>query len=276
MRCDFFEFSQTFSIILLVNHEPVIAGTDDGIWRRIRLIPWNETVPASKKRPQEDVVDDLKAEGPAIMNWLLAGLRDWQENRGWTAERVTAATQKYREAQDILGPFLAAKCEEGPHYKVPVSDLYAVYETWCVEAHEDPITKKELGSKLRDRSFSTKPEGDGNVLTWQGIRLKVRVHTRDDSISPPGKATLADDMEASLVSTRKPSETPGLDFNHPASSAPLALTSGDLSILSLSDLEARAVVLVAEIQGPPPRQDLMPEYERVAGAIAQRQAEAAP
>jgi phage/plasmid-associated DNA primase len=248
----------------------VITGTDDGIWRRIRLIPWNESIPADKKRPQEDVVDDLKAEGPAILNWLLEGLHNWQADRKWTSTKVMAATQKYREAQDFLGPFLAAECEEGQRYRVSVADLYATFETWCVGAHEDPISKKELGSKLRDRGFFTKAEGDENVITWQGIRLKVRVHTNDDSISTPTETTLAEDMENGFVSTRKPQEIPSLDFNSGASEGPPALPP-DISGLSMDELRTRAGALAAFIDGTPPRPERLPDYERLTAEIATRE-----
>lgn len=270
MRCDFFEFSQTFSIILLVNHEPVITGTDDGIWRRIRLIPWNETIPSAKKRPQEDVVDDLKAEGPAILNWLLEGLRDWHDNRAWTSEKVRAATQKYREAQDFLGPFLGAKCEREKRYKVSVADLYAAYETWCVEAGEEPVSKKEIGQMLRNHGFFTKREGDENVHTWQGLRLRVRLNTTYDSVSTPTKSKLAGDMESRVVSSRNPSETPVLDFNSQPMDAPQPLPE-DLSGCTVQDLKDRALALSSYIDGSPPHAERMPDLERLTTEIAARE-----
>ncbi|MGA2614951.1 MAG: phage/plasmid primase, P4 family [Spirochaetia bacterium] len=270
MRCDFFEFSQTFSIILLVNHEPVITGTDDGIWRRIRLIPWNETIPVATKRPQEDVVEDLKAEGAAILNWLLEGLRDWQANRSWTSTKVTAATQKYREAQDFLGPFLVAKCEEGPHCKVSVADLYAEYETWCVEADQDPVSKKEIGEKLRNHGKYTKREGDDNVFTWQGIRLKARLHTTSNSISTPARSILAEEPEQESYRVVNPQKTPDLDFNSQASDTPPALPA-DISGLSTEDLRARHIELASYIDGDPPHAERMPDLERLAIVIAARE-----
>lgn len=56
---DFSEFQQTFSLFLVTNHKPQITGADPGIWRRIRLIPWEVMIPDSEKKPQDEVVSAL-------------------------------------------------------------------------------------------------------------------------------------------------------------------------------------------------------------------------
>ena len=106
MRQDFFSFEQTFSITLIVNHKPIITGTDVGIWRRIRLIPWEYRITDAERRPQDEVVAELTSEGPAILNWLLAGLRDWQSSYYWVAPEVQVATDAYRAEMDVLGDFI--------------------------------------------------------------------------------------------------------------------------------------------------------------------------
>ena len=39
---EFFNFMPTFKIFMATNHKPVIKGTDHGIWRRIKLIPFTD------------------------------------------------------------------------------------------------------------------------------------------------------------------------------------------------------------------------------------------
>lgn len=172
MRQDWFEFEQTFTMFLVVNHKPAISGVDHAIWRRVRLIPWGETLPQAQRRPQEEVVGELVAEGSAILNWMLEGLQDWQNNRHWLAPAVQAATDEYRAQQDRLRTFLDDCCEIGPHFTVTVAELYDAYTRWCDTAGEEALGKGDFGNRLRERGLSTR-RGAKGARAWSGIRLVV-------------------------------------------------------------------------------------------------------
>ncbi len=191
MRQDFFEFEQTFSITLIVNHRPIISGTDTGIWRRIRIIPWTQTISASERRPQDDVVTELVADGSAMLNWMLAGLRDWQTDQQWVAPEVLAETETYRAEQDVLNAFYADCCELGLRYTTAVGDLFQTYSKWATDAGEEALSKVKFGALLRQRGMSQSREAHTRGRRWVGIRLRG---TSGDKI--PGN---------SLVSENKPS-----------------------------------------------------------------------
>lgn len=173
MYGDFFTFERTFSIMLITNHRPRITGQDAAIWRRVRLIPWNETVSEQEQRPQDEVVTELLREGPGILSWMLEGLRDWQQNPQWTAPEVLAATEAYRSEQDAIGGFLADCCELGPRFTVGVAELYNVYERFCNESGEEPQTKKVFGTTLKGRGIDQRRIGHGVGRQWVGIRMKA-------------------------------------------------------------------------------------------------------
>jgi putative DNA primase/helicase len=170
MYGDYFEFDQTFSIVLFVNHRPVITDTSDGMWRRIRLIPWTYQIPEGERLPQEGVVAALLTEAPAILNWLLEGLQDWRRDPHWVAPAVVAATTAYRQEQDRLGGFLGDCCELGPFFTAAVADVYARYEQHCKDEGEEAVNKSTFGKLLRDRGLSTK-RVTGGARAWQGLRL---------------------------------------------------------------------------------------------------------
>ena len=49
MHENYWEFLPTHKIILACNHKPIIRGTDDAIWRRVKLVPFNVTIPPKER-----------------------------------------------------------------------------------------------------------------------------------------------------------------------------------------------------------------------------------
>jgi len=171
MRQDFFEFPQTFDLLLITNHKPNITGADNGIWRREKLIPWEFHIPDAEQRPQEEVVTELLTEASGIFNWLLDGLKDWQANDHWVAPEVLAATEQYRLEEDALAEYLAERCEFGARYVINVADLYDDYSQWVTTCGEDPLNKAVFGRLLRQRGVSQRRGGHGGPRRWVGVRL---------------------------------------------------------------------------------------------------------
>jgi hypothetical protein len=62
MREDFWSFQPTHKLFLAGNHKPSICGDDEGIWRRIRLVPWNVVIPEEERDPE--LPSKLRAELP--------------------------------------------------------------------------------------------------------------------------------------------------------------------------------------------------------------------
>ncbi len=96
----------------------------------------------------------MVAEGPAILNWLLAGLRDWQADRGWMASEVQAASEDYRAEMDVLADFIRDRCILGPRYSVPKSQLYEAYMSWCEATHERPLGRRGFTRRLLERGIA--------------------------------------------------------------------------------------------------------------------------
>jgi len=174
MRQDFFEFQQTWSIFLVVNHKPVITGQDRAIWRRIRLVPWEATIPDNEQRPQDEMVEELTREGSAILNWLLKGLNDWQTDKKWIAPEVITATRDYQQEQDLLAGFLADRCELGKHYQERFAALYTAYKVWCAAEGEKPTSKRQFSSMLDQRGITSTKEGKRHIFMKSGIKLSDR------------------------------------------------------------------------------------------------------
>lgn len=74
---EYFSFKPTFKIFMATNHKPKIRGADIGIWRRIKLIPFNITIPPEQR--DKKLTEKLIAENSGILNWLLKGYSMWKK-----------------------------------------------------------------------------------------------------------------------------------------------------------------------------------------------------
>lgn len=151
MRENFWEFAPTHLPIVVTNHKPTVRGEDYGIWRRLRLVPFNVTIPP--ERQDKHLVEKLRHELPAILKWMVEGCLAWQ--RGGLAEPpcVAAATDAYKADSDILGLWIADCCSTSEGESGRASELYASYRAWCEKGGERAATQKRFSERLAGLGF---------------------------------------------------------------------------------------------------------------------------
>ena len=130
MHEDFWSFKRTHTFWLSTNHLPTIQGNDDGIWRRVKLIPF-----AFDLRKVTTPIPDLdkilvESEGAGILNWLIAGYLDYKRNGFVEPECVKLATGDYRNQEDELASFETDCCVIGPQYMATSKKLFDAYVGW--------------------------------------------------------------------------------------------------------------------------------------------------
>uniref|UniRef100_A0A6M3IZ16 Putative DNA primase n=1 Tax=viral metagenome TaxID=1070528 RepID=A0A6M3IZ16_9ZZZZ len=165
-----FEAELSFSLFFVTNHQPTIHSTDEGIWRRVKEIPWAYEIPLDQRKAQDHVVQELLSQSPGILNSLIAGLQDYLQTPHWTAPEVQEATNAYRAEQDILADFLSEYCETHPDAFIPVGELYDKYKGSL--DNEFPIAKTTFSKRLRGRGFQQATRGHKNTRCWIGLRIK--------------------------------------------------------------------------------------------------------
>ncbi|MEC3756577.1 phage/plasmid primase, P4 family [Bacillus halotolerans] len=182
LRQEYFEFTPEFKVFFTTNHKPIVKGSDEGIWRRIRLVPFTVTIPkekVDKKLPQK-----LAAEMPGILRWAVEGCLKWQKEGLKEPEVIRKATEGYREDMDILGPFLAERCVIHPAAKIESKEIYKEYKNWCFENDDVELKNRAFYRQLEIRGFK-KEVGAKNKLFFFGIGLqKFQSHLNfDDGVS---------------------------------------------------------------------------------------------
>jgi putative DNA primase/helicase len=159
MRQDEWNFSPTHKLVLITNARPRIAGTDEGIWRRIRLVPFDVTIPEQEQDPK--LPERLRAEAPGVLKWLVEGCLEWQREGLKPPAAVARATSSYREEQDSLADFLAGIVATKAGSRLKASTLYQAYVKWADESGETPLGQRRFGEGLVTRGYRRVREGTG-------------------------------------------------------------------------------------------------------------------
>ena len=169
---DFFTYQPVFKPLLATNHKPEIRGVDEGIWRRIMLLPFAVTIPKQKR--DEKLPGKLEQELSGILNWALAGLSAFLTQGLDPPEAVQAATAIYRTDQDVLGSWIDDNCDIGPEVSDEYSVLYRDYVSWCEKNKEEVVSKARFSSSLDERGCVSHRGTKGKRLRL-GIARKLGI-----------------------------------------------------------------------------------------------------
>lgn len=139
-----FEFTPVFKMWLATNHKPTIRGTDTGIWRRIRLIPFEVCIP--KDKVDKNLKYKLRKEFPQILRWAVEGCLMWQQEGLEPPEKVLKATAEYKNEMDILATFCEAclVVDNMPAHQIPANELFNVYQQWANKNNEYVMTSRKF------------------------------------------------------------------------------------------------------------------------------------
>lgn len=183
MRSEFFDFTPVLKLWIGTNHRPVIRGTDRAIWRRVKLIAFDVTIPEPDR--DKTLGEKLLAEAPAILAWLVAGCRQWLARGLDVPPSVRDATGEYRAEMDVLGGFLEDRCMLDAAAVTSTRELYEDYQQWCAAASEKPVTKKTFGLRLAERGYA--PDRTRQERGWRGLRLRSPL----EAVAPESDPTAA-------------------------------------------------------------------------------------
>lgn len=164
-----FHFKPTFKLWLYGNHKPTITGTDDGIWRRVRLIPFDVQIPPAERDPQ--LGRKLIAELPGILTWAVRGWQDYQAHGLQTPSKVQQATGSYRAESDILGQFIGDRCILQAGLTAEAGALYAAYKEWAEENGLRANSNVRLAKMLIERGLKREKNATTRRQEYHGIGI---------------------------------------------------------------------------------------------------------
>ena len=169
MRADFFDFAPTHKFIIAGNHKPSFRTVDEAIRRRFLLVPFTVCIPKEERDPT--LTEKLKAEGPAILRWMVDGFLEWQCDGLMVPDKVRVATEEYLADQDALTEW-TEECVEKVDDEdafVKTRDLFKRWKGWCEERNLNPGAVTVFTDGLKDRGFE--PRRTEKARGFKGVQL---------------------------------------------------------------------------------------------------------
>ncbi|MGX0846455.1 putative DNA primase/helicase [Staphylococcus capitis] len=161
-----FEYTPKFKIWVSTNHKPIIRGTDDGIWRRLVLIPFDVQIPEEKV--DKDLKYKLLREAPAILNWMAEGAYMWMQEGLAMPEKLKEASKDYRNEMDVIEQFIEDECKRVDDGKEKANELYELYKQWANNNGNYKMSNKDFGIKMKEK-FKYKKTNSG--MFYFGLKI---------------------------------------------------------------------------------------------------------
>lgn len=172
-----FSFRPECKLILATNHRPHVSGGDKAIWRRLHLVPFERTfVPDLTLEPR--MHDEL----PGVLAWMVEGCLAWQREGLNPPAKVRAASEDYREDEDVFGAFLLECVQDDADAETLTDHLYQEFSAWAKERGvRKPLSIQAFGNELTGRGFGKHRDSTTGKVVRTGLRLRPdatrRLHT---------------------------------------------------------------------------------------------------
>lgn len=166
-----FSFIPTHTLVLYTNHLPNVGARDEGIWRRLIVIPFTATI--TGKKDIKNYSDFLvKNAGPAILAWIIEGAKKAIDHDYHLAlpPCVQEAIQVYREDNDWLANFLHSCCDVGEGLEQPSGRFYEVYRSFCALSGDYVRDSATFYGALEQADFKRVHRKNGRFII--GLRLR--------------------------------------------------------------------------------------------------------
>ncbi|MDB5582816.1 MAG: phage/plasmid primase, family [Bradyrhizobium sp.] len=178
----YMDFKPHFTTLMSGNGYPRISGNDEGIWRRMAVIPWLITIPPDERREFEEMVESFRPEFPGILNWLIEGVRIYLREGLVIPQTVDKATQEYRDDMDRTAGFVTRwiiKDEAAPPLQAN-----ALYKAYCTDTEEQggkPMNNTAFGRAMRKKF---QKDDSGRLVYYLGIRIREGLHDKSQTGQP--------------------------------------------------------------------------------------------
>jgi P4 family phage/plasmid primase-like protien len=166
-----FAFVPSHTLVLYTNHLPKVGANDDGIWRRLIVIPFNAKIVGDSDI--KNYADYLyEKAGGYILKWVIEGAKKAidAEFKTQLPKCVQDAINAYREENDWLGHFISECCEVDESFTEKSGELYQKYREYAIQNGDFTRPNGDFNAALENAGFSKHKTKKGAF--FYGLKLK--------------------------------------------------------------------------------------------------------
>jgi putative DNA primase/helicase len=174
LQKEFFEYEPQFKLWMSTNHRPQVNGGDNGIWRRLRVIPFEVTIPDDRQNVNLDK-ELIAEELPGVLAWAVEGCLRWQTHRLGKPLVMQAEIEEYRESSDPLADWVTDSCVMAG--KATSNELWQSYMGYCARNGLKGLARADVLDYLRQRGCrpaKVNQAGSTQARGWSGISVVVK------------------------------------------------------------------------------------------------------
>ena len=152
----------THQLVYVTNHPPQVDGKDPAVWRRVRVLPFNVTIPARQRDPE--LPEKLRRASDEVVTWAVRGWFDYSGRGAMDEpEHVTIATDNYRTESDSVRRFVRDMCIVGERCSALTRELYIAWDAWSEAEGVEKLSETAFAGELERLGFPGKRTKHGTV-----------------------------------------------------------------------------------------------------------------
>lgn len=168
-----FEYIPQFKLWVATNFDPITS--DSAMFRRIKRIPFNVTIPEARRdRTLKDMLRDRSAGGKAVLAWAVEGAIKYIEaGKLETPTQVVLATSSYEQEQDSFSHFMNEVFDHRPGQRVAETAAYQLHAEWAKRNAERQMKRPQFVQKMRERGFIMRVDDDTQTRFIENLAVRL-------------------------------------------------------------------------------------------------------
>jgi putative DNA primase/helicase len=152
----YFRYVPTYKIWLACNHKPRIRGTDEAIWDRIKLIPFNNRFSKGSPNTDKELLEKLKTETEGILAWMAQDCIKWSAEGLKDCKTVKDSTHTYRIGEDYFQEFLDENIKRSPGTFTPSEHIWLQHNHWeRSNGYTEMPNTNRLGMAMANKGYKS-------------------------------------------------------------------------------------------------------------------------